>query len=65
MTHLYKELGIPKTSTLLRAVENNNLTTWPALTTRSITKYLPKSVETALVHLDQEGKNQRSTKIII
>ena len=65
MTHLHKALGSPKTSTLLRAVENNNLTTWPALTKSNITKYLPKSVETALGHLDQERKNQCSTKSII
>ena len=65
MTYLHKALISPKTSTLVREVEKNNLTTWPALTTRNITKYLPKSVETALGHLDQEGKNQRSTKSII
>ena len=58
-------MGIPKTSTLLRAVENNNLTTWPALTTRNITKYLPRSVETALGHLYQERETQRSTKSVI
>ena len=29
MAYLHKALGIPKTSTLLRAVEDNNLTTWP------------------------------------
>ena len=65
MTYLQKALVIPKISTLLRAVENNNQTTWPALTPINITKYLPKSVETALGHLDQERKNQRSTKIIV
>ena len=65
MTYLHKALGSPKISTLLMAVENNNLTTWPSLSTRNITKYLPKSVETALGHLDQERKNQRSTKSII
>ena len=32
MAYLHKALGSPKTSTLLRAVENNNLTTWPAPT---------------------------------
>ena len=41
MTYLHKALGIPKTSTLLSEVENNNLATWPAPTTRNITKYLP------------------------
>ena len=56
MTYIQKALGSPKTSTLLREVENNNLTTWPARITRNITKYLPKSVETELGHLDQERK---------
>ena len=64
MKYLHKALGSLKTSTLLRTVENNNLTKCPALTKRTITKYLPNSVETVLGHLDQERKNQRSTKII-
>ena len=58
MTYLHKALGSPKISTLLMAVENNNLTTWPSLSTRNITKYLPKSVETGLGHLDQERKKK-------
>ena len=41
MTYLHKALGSPKTFTLLRAVENNNLATWPALTKINITHYLP------------------------
>ena len=65
MTYIHRALEIPKTSILLRAVENNNLATWPALKTINITKYLPKSVEKALGHLDQERKNQYSTKSII
>ena len=52
ITYLHKSLGSPKTYTLLRAVENNNLTTWTALTTRNIYKYLPKSADIALGHLD-------------
>ena len=44
MTYPHKYLGSPKTSTLLSAVENNNLTTCPALTTTSIKKCLSNSV---------------------
>ena len=58
MTYLHKALGSPKISTLLMAVENNNLTTWPSLSTRDITKYVTKSVETGLGHLDQERKKK-------
>ena len=65
MTYVHKALGSPKTSTIIRSVENNNLTTWPALTKRNITKYLPMSVETEKGHLDQERKNQRFTNSII
>ena len=65
MKYLHKALGSPKTSILLREVENNNLTTWPALTKSNITNYLPKSVDTSLGHLDQERKNQRLTNRII
>ena len=52
MTYLHKELGSLNTSTLLRSVDNNNLTTWPALKKSYITKYLPTSVKTELGHLD-------------
>ena len=53
ITYLHKALVITKTSTLLRVVENKNLTTWPALTKINIKKYLPKSVEISLGQLNQ------------
>ena len=65
MPYLHKALGSPTPSALIRAVGNNNLATWPALTKRNIIKYLLNSVDTALGHLDQERKNQRSKNIII
>ena len=65
ITYLHKSLGISKTSTLLMAVKNNNLTTWSELIKSNITHYLPKSVETAIGHLYQERKNQPSTRSII
>jgi hypothetical protein len=56
-------LGSPAPSTLLRAIRRGHLTTFPGLTTQLIVKHLPKSIATALGHLDQESKNIRSTRV--
>jgi hypothetical protein len=52
----------PTTTTLLQAVKNGHLATWPGMTPENITKHLPKSIATALCHLDQQHKNICSTK---
>ena len=54
-------LGSPVPSTLLRAIRRGHLATFPGLTTKLISKHLPKSVATTLGHQDQEAKNIRST----
>jgi hypothetical protein len=54
-------LGSPVPSTLLRAIRQGHLTTFPGLTTELISKHLPKSIATTLGHQDQEAKNLRST----
>jgi hypothetical protein len=54
-------LGSPATSTLLRAIRQGRLHTFPGLTTSLIIKHLPKSMATTLGHQDQEFKNVRST----
>ena len=46
----------PKKPTMLRAIHNNHLTSWPALSTKMIHKHLPKRLESVQRHLDQEFK---------
>jgi hypothetical protein len=62
-TYLHATLGSPVSSTLLQAIRNGSLITFPGLTTNLITKHLPKSLATVLGHQDQEAKHLRSTKV--
>jgi hypothetical protein len=62
ISFLHKALFSPSTSTLLQAIKNNHLTTWPGMTTENVIKYLPKSVATTLGHQDQTRKKERSTQ---
>jgi hypothetical protein len=59
---LHKAMFSPTTTTLLQAVKNGHLATWPGMTTENINKHLPKSIATALGLIDQQHKNTRSTK---
>jgi hypothetical protein len=59
---LHKALFSPSTSTLLKAINNNQLTTWPGMTTENVIKHLPKSIATTLGHQDQTRKNAQSTQ---
>ena len=52
----------PSPSTLLRAVRNGHLTTFPSLYTELITKHLPKSLTTSTGHMRMQQKGIRSTK---
>ena len=38
---------------------------WPGLTSKLVSKYLPNSVATVQVHLNQARKNTRSTQVTI
>ena len=60
--YLSSALLSPAKSTLLWAINNNHLITFPGLISSLISKHLPKSVVTSKGHLDQEFKNLRSTK---
>ena len=59
---MHASLFSPSESTLIQAINNNQLTTWPELTASNIRRHLPKSTATVLGHLDQQRKNLRSTK---
>ena len=59
---MHRALFSPTTSTLIKAIDNGNLATWPMLTSDNIKKHLSKSEATTLGHLDQTRKNIQSTK---
>jgi hypothetical protein len=59
---LHKALFSPSMSTLLTAINNNQLTTRPGMTTENVRKHLLKSIATTLGHQDKTRKNARSTQ---
>jgi hypothetical protein len=52
----------PTTDTWTKAIKQDFFKTWPVLTAPVVSKHLPKSVATAMGHMDQQRKNVRSTK---
>ena len=60
---LHQCLFCPTKSTLLKAIKNNQLTTWPGLTAEAVEKYLPESCPaTDKGHTKRQQKGIRSTK---
>ena len=53
----------PTPSTLLHAIRRNHFQSWPGMTTKLISKHLPKCIATGKGYLDQDQKNIRSTKL--
>ena len=62
--YIHASLGSPTHSTLIKAINKGHLTTIPGLTSKLISKHLPKNIATSLGHQDQEHKGLRSTKNI-
>ena len=62
LAQLHPSLGFPVPSTLLDAIEQGFLSTFPGLTKKLVRKHLPKSLQTGKGHLDQERQNLQSTK---
>ena len=62
---LYAALGSPSISTLISAIKNGYLKTWPGLTTQAVTKYITTSDASVKGHMDRIRKNIRSTKASI
>jgi hypothetical protein len=59
---LHAAAGYPVQSTWTQAIDKGFFATWPGLTTAAVTRHLPKSLVTALGHMDQTRANSRSTK---
>ena len=58
----HRTLFSPVKSTLLQAIKNGNLHTFPSLTYANVKKYLPPSPATSKGHMKQIEQNIRSTK---
>ena len=54
----------PTPSTLIHVIQRNHFQSWPAMTTKLISKNLPKYIAKAKEHFDQEQKNVHSTKLL-
>jgi hypothetical protein len=59
---LHASAGNPIPSTWTAAIDNNQYTTWPGLTSALVRKHLPKSEITVKAHIQQQRCNLRSTK---
>ena len=61
--YLHQCLFCPPKTTLLKAIRNNQLTTWPGLTAAAVEKYLPDhSPATDKGHMRRQRKGIRSTQ---
>jgi hypothetical protein len=59
--YLHKALFTPKKSSLVQAVKNGHLVTWPGLTEDAIHKHLKLTPVTVMGHMNQRRQNIRST----
>ena len=59
---MYAALCSPALSTLIKAIQNNFLSTWPGLTVEAVKKYVTDSDAALKGHMDRVRKNLRSTK---
>jgi hypothetical protein len=53
----------PVKSTWITEIKNGHFTSWPGLTEHAVEKHLFKSTSTTKGHLNQQRKNERSTKV--
>ena len=60
-TFLHLALWSPCTSTLISAIKNNFLSTWPGLTKQLVQKFLQKSKATVKGHIQKSYKGKQST----
>ena len=57
-------LGFPTKPTLLEAIRNKNLVTFPGMSAENVNKFFPDSDETQKGHMKQSRQGVRSTKVI-
>ena len=61
---LHAALGFPTKQTLLAAIRNNQLTSFPGLTAEAVARHFPESDETQKGHMRQTRQGVRSTKVV-
>lgn len=57
-------LGFPTKASLLNAIRNKNLITFPGMTADNVNKFFPESDETQKGHMKQTRQGVRSTKVV-
>lgn len=62
ITYHHITLGSVAPPTLIQAIKNGYLTTFPGLTVQAVQKYLPKSIIYYMSHIHKIRKNTRSTR---
>ena len=63
ITFLHAVWGFPTEATFIKAINKNNLTTFPGLIAAAITNFFPESDETQKGHMRQQWQNIRSTNV--
>jgi hypothetical protein len=63
INYLHAACFSPVKSTWITAIKNGNFTSWPGLTEHTVENHSSKSTSTTKGHLNQQGKNARTTKI--
>jgi hypothetical protein len=59
--YLHASAGSTVKSTLIKATEAGNFTTWPNLAAHHVKQYMEKSESTIKGHMNQQRKNVKST----
>ena len=60
--YLHATCFSPVSSTWTKAIKNNHFQSWPGLTAKLVTKYLPLTTATVRGHLHKQRQNLQSTK---
>lgn len=64
VAYLHAAAFSPVMSMFVAAIQKGFFATWPGLSADNVRTHLPKSIATALGHLDQQRKNLRSTRLV-
>jgi len=60
--YLHAAAGFPTKDSWIKAIENGNYKTWPGITSKTVNKHFPESIETQKGHMKKQRQNVRSTK---
>ncbi len=60
--YLHAAAGFPTKDPWIKAIKHGNYMTFPGITTKTVNKHFPESVETQKGHMKKQRQNVRSTK---